>query len=184
MAPKKSTKVLQDLFLETLKDIYYAEKKLTKALPKLAKAAQSRDLQKAFQKHAKETENHVVRLEKVFKTLDRKPAGKVCPAINGLVEEGQEIMKEFKGSPAHDAGLLAAAQAVEHYEMSRYGTLAAWAAELEWKEAQSLLEATLSEEKETDSALTKLAESDINQRAEKTPAKEPERKGLMASLLG
>jgi ferritin-like metal-binding protein YciE len=166
MATKKSKKVLEDLFLETLKDIYYAEKKLTKALPKMAKAAQSEDLKKAFAKHARETEGQVKRLEKVFSLMEKKPAGKLCPAINGLVEEGQEVMKDFKGSPAHDAGLLAGAQAVEHYEISRYGTLCAWAEELGWSEASTLLAATLAEEKQTDKDLTELAMSDVNDRAE------------------
>lgn len=166
MAAKKSTKVLEDLFLETLKDIYYAEKKLTKALPKMSKAAQSAELKKAFAKHAEETEGQVMRLEKVFAFLEKKPAGKTCPAINGLVEEGQEIIKDFKGSSAHDAGLLAAAQAVEHYEISRYGTLIAWAEELGWADVSAQLSATLSEEKQTDKDLTSLAESDVNERAE------------------
>lgn len=170
MATKKSNKVLEDLFLETLKDIYYAEKKLTKALPKMAKAAQSDDLKKAFAKHARETETQVKRLEKVFAFLEKKPVGKVCPAINGLVEEGQEIMKDFKGSPAHDAGLLAGAQAVEHYEISRYGTLVAWAEELGWADVAAQLSATLSEEKQTDKDLTSLAESAVNERAEQAAA--------------
>jgi ferritin-like metal-binding protein YciE len=166
MAAKKSSKVLEDLFLETLKDIYYAEKKLTKALPKMAKAAQSKELKTAFAKHAEETEKQVERLEKIFAFMEKKPAGKTCPAINGLVEEGQEIMEEFKGSTAHDAGLLAAAQAVEHYEISRYGTLCAWAEELGWSDVSTLLAATLSEEKQTDKDLTQLAEADVNERAE------------------
>lgn len=166
MAAKKSSKVLEDLFVETLKDIYYAEKKLTKALPKMSKAALSSALKKAFAKHAQETEVQVTRLEKVFTFLEKKPAGKVCPAINGLIEEGQEIMKDFKGSSAHDAGLLAAAQAVEHYEISRYGTLIAWAEELGWSDVATQLSATLSEEKQTDKNLTELAESDVNDRAE------------------
>jgi len=158
--------VLEDLFLDTLKDIYYAEKKLTKALPKMAKAAQSPDLQKAFTKHARETTGQVARLERVFQHLEKKPAGKVCPAINGLIEEGQEVMKEFKGSPAHDAGLLAGAQAVEHYEISRYGTLSAWAEELGWSEIQTLLNVTLEEEKRTDASLTELAKAQVNVVAE------------------
>lgn len=170
MAAKKSSKVLEDLFLETLKDIYYAEKKLTKALPKMAKAAQSADLKKAYTKHAKETEGQVKRLEKVFAFMEKKPVGKTCPAINGLVEEGTEIMKDFKGSPAHDAGLLACAQAVEHYEIARYGTLVAWAEELGWSEVATQLSATLAEEKQTDKDLTSLAEADLNKRAEREAA--------------
>ena len=170
MAAKKSSKVLEDLFLETLKDIYYAEKKLTKALPKMSKAAQSADLKKAFAKHAKETEGQVQRLEKVFAFLEKKPSGKMCPAINGLIEEGEEIMKDFKGSSAHDAGLLAAAQAVEHYEISRYGTLIAWAEELGWPDVATQLSATLTQEKQTDKDLSSLAVSDVNERAEKESA--------------
>jgi ferritin-like metal-binding protein YciE len=165
MAAKKAAKVLNDLFLETLKDIYYAEKKLAKALPKMAKAAQSSDLKKAFSQHANETETHVKRLEKVFSFLEKKPAGKICPAINGLVEEGQEIMKDFKGSRALDAGLLAGAQAVEHYEISRYGTLIAWAEELGWPDVAKLMADTLAEEKQTDKSLSSLAEADVNKRS-------------------
>src|SRR6201998_1016624 len=115
-------KTLQNLFLDTLKDIYFAEKKILTALPKMAKAAQSQELKSAFQKHETQTEEHVNRLEKVFEEIDEAPRGKTCDAIMGIIEEGQEVMKEFKGSPALDAGLLAAAQAVEPYEMSRYGS--------------------------------------------------------------
>jgi ferritin-like metal-binding protein YciE len=123
-------KDLRELFHETLKDIYFAEKKILGALPKMAKAAQSPDLKRAFEKHETETEEHVNRLEQVFAELEASPRGKTCDAIMGIIEEGQEVMKEFKGMPALDAGLLAAAQAVEHYEMARYGTLKTWAAEL------------------------------------------------------
>src|SRR5580704_7566125 len=114
---------LRDLFHETLKDIYFAEKKILSTLPKMAKAAQSEDLKATFQKHETETEEHVARLEKVFEEIDKTPRAKTCDAIMGIIEEGQEVMKEFKGAPALDAGLLAAAQAVEHYEIARYGTL-------------------------------------------------------------
>jgi ferritin-like metal-binding protein YciE len=157
---------LQELFHDTLKDIYFAEKKILSALPKMAKAAQSEDLKAAFQKHETETEEHVARLEKVFEEIDETPRGKTCDAILGIIEEGQEVMKELKGAPALDAGLLAAAQAVEHYEIARYGTLKTWAAELGLKQSAKLLEATLSEEKKTDEALTKLAESEVNQHAQ------------------
>ena len=159
-------KDLQVLFHETLKDIYFAEKKILSTLPKMAKAAQSEDLQAAFQKHEAETEEHVARLEKVFEEIDEKPRGKTCDAIMGIIEEGQEIMKEFKGAPALDAGLLAAAQAVEHYEIARYGTLKTWATELGLNQAVKLLEKTLAEEKKTDEALTQLAESEVNQHAQ------------------
>ena len=131
---------LQSLFHETLKDIYFAEKKILSALPKMAKAAQSQELKSAFEKHETETEEHVARLEKVFEEIDETPRGKTCDAIMGIIEEGQEVMKEFKGAPALDAGLLAAAQAVEHYEIARYGTLKTWAGELGLNEAVKLLE--------------------------------------------
>ena len=157
---------LQELFQDTLKDIYFAEKKILSALPKMAKAAQSEALRAAFQKHETETEEHVVRLEQVFEEIGASPRGKTCDAIMGIIEEGQEVMKEFKGEPALDAGLLAAAQAVEHYEIARYGTLKTWAAELGLEQAVKLLEATLAEEKKTDDALTKLAESEVNQHAQ------------------
>ena len=162
----KEPKKLDELFHDTLKDIYYAEKKILAALPKMAKATQSDDLAAAFEKHEGETEEQVSRLEQVFELIDKKPQGKKCAAIEGILEEGQEIMKEYKGSPALDAGLLAAAQAVEHYEISRYGTLIAWAEELGLEDAVSLLEETLEEEKATDEALTELAKSAINQQAE------------------
>ena len=163
---KKQDKGLDNLFHDTLKDIYFAEKKILTALPKMAKAAQSPDLKNAFMRHQGETENQVGRLEQVFRIIDEKPRGKTCAAIMGIVEEGQEIMKEYKGTRALDAGLLAAAQAVEHYEISRYGTLKAWAQELGHAQAVRLLDQTLTEEKHTDATLSKIAESAINQRAE------------------
>ena len=159
-------KTLRDLFHDTLKDIYFAEKKILGALPKMAKAAHSEELKAAFEKHESETEEHVNRLEQVFEAIDAKPQGKTCDAIMGIIEEGQEVMKEYKGQPALDAGLLAAAQAVEHYEISRYGTLKTWAQELGLEEAVSLLDETLEEERKTDEALTELAESEVNQHAE------------------
>jgi ferritin-like metal-binding protein YciE len=160
-----TTKTLQDLFHETLKDIYYAEKKILTSLPKMAKAAQSPDLRAAFEKHEQETKGQVERLEQVFALIEESAKGKTCDAINGILDEGKEIMQEFKGSPALDAGLLAAAQAVEHYEMARYGTLKTWADELGLGQAVKLLDQTLQEEKKTDEALTKLAESVVNQEA-------------------
>jgi len=162
----KQLKKLDELFHDTLKDIYFAEKKILATLPKMAKAAQSADLKQAFEKHRGETEGHVARLEKVFGAMDKKPQGKTCDAIVGITEEGAAIMKEYKGSPALDAGLLAAAQAVEHYEISRYGTLKTWAQELGLNDAVRLLEQTLDEEKKTDAALTKIAEAAVNQQAE------------------
>ena len=159
-------KLLKDLFHDTLKDIYFAEKKIISALPKMAKAAQNEDLAAAFQKHQAETEGQVERLEQVFEEIGAKPQAKKCDAIMGILEEGQEIMKEYKGQPALDAGLLAAAQAVEHYEISRYGTLRTWAMKLGLRDAAKLLDETLSEEKKADEALTKLAVSIVNDMAE------------------
>jgi ferritin-like metal-binding protein YciE len=166
----KQPKTLEELFHDTLKDIYYAEKKIITALPKLAKAAQAPELKSAFEKHRRETEGQVARLEQVFGMIEKKPQGKKCPAIDGLVEEGQEIMKGYKGAPALDSGLLAGAQAVEHYEISRYGTLRTWAQELGLREAVGLLEATLTEEKKTDETLTAIAERCVNQAAQQDAA--------------
>ena len=162
----KEPKKLDELFHDTLKDIYFAEKKILSTLPKMAKAAQSDELKAAFEKHYTETEGQIDRLEKVFAVIEKKPQGKTCAAIVGITDEGAEIMEEYKGSPALDAGLLGAAQAVEHYEISRYGTLIAWAEELGLNDAVSLLQETLDEEKATDEALTKIAESVVNQEAE------------------
>ena len=162
----KEPKKLDELFHDTLKDIYFAEKKILSALPKMAKAAQNEELKAAFEKHRGETEGQVERLEQVFAIIEKKPQGKTCAAIVGITHEGAEIMEEYKGSPALDAGLLAAAQAVEHYEISRYGTLKAWAEELGLDDAAELLRETLDEEKATDEALTEIAKSAINQQAE------------------
>ncbi len=162
----KEAKTLDDLFEDTLKDIYYAEKKILSALPKMAKAAHSDELRAAFEKHRDETEEQVGRLEQVFELIDVPARGKKCEAIDGIIEEGQEVMKEYKGSPALDAGLLAAAQAVEHYEISRYGTLKTWAERLGMKDAVELLDATLTEEKDTDEALSELAEAAVNEEAQ------------------
>ena len=159
-------KTLHDLFHDTLKDIYYAEKKILGALPKMAKAAQSAELKAAFVKHRDQTEGQVERLVEVFGIIDEKPLGKKCPAIDGIIEEGAEIMEDYKGTPALDAGLIGAAQAVEHYEMARYGTLKRWAEELGLDDAASLLGETLEEEEQTDEDLTALAESSVNQKAQ------------------
>jgi len=162
----KEAKQLDELFHNTLKDIYFAEKKILATLPKMEKAAQSKQLKNAFAKHQTETKDHVARLEKVFAIIDKKPQAKTCDAIVGITDEGAEIMKEYKGSPALDAGLLAAAQAVEHYEISRYGTMKTWAQELGLQDATRLLDQTLLEEKKTDEALTEIAKSAVNQQAE------------------
>jgi ferritin-like metal-binding protein YciE len=166
----RQPKKLSDLFHDTLKDIYYAEHKILKTLPKMAKAAQSEELKAAFTKHERETRGQVARLEKVFKIIGKPARGKTCDAINGITDEGAEIMKDFKGAPALDAGLLAAAQAVEHYEISRYGTLRTWAEELGHDDAAQLLQATLDEEKTTDKNLTALAKSVVNIEAEQEAA--------------
>lgn len=164
------TKTLDELFHDTLKDIYFAEKKILAALPKMAKAAQNEDLKAAFEKHHDQTEEHVSRLEAVFAEIEARPQGKTCDAIMGIIAEGQEIIKEYKGSPALDAGLISAAQAVEHYEITRYGTLATWADELGLTRAGELLKQTLGEEEETDELLSKLAETAVNQQAQREAA--------------
>jgi ferritin-like metal-binding protein YciE len=158
-------KELNDLFVDTLKDIYYAEKQIYKALPKMAKAATSDQLRSAFEKHHDETEGQIGRLEQIFELMGKPARGKKCDAIEGILDEGKEIMEEYADTPALDAGLLAAAQAVEHYEISRYGTLKSWARQLGHKDAAKLLDETLAEEKKTDEALTKLAASAINAEA-------------------
>ncbi|HHW35336.1 MAG TPA: ferritin-like domain-containing protein [Paracoccus solventivorans] len=155
-------KVLDDLFHETLKDIYYAERQILKALPKMARGAQSDHLRQAFEKHRDQTETHVERLRQVFEIIGKSPRGKTCPAIDGIIEEGEEVMADFKGSPALDAGLIAAAQAVEHYEIARYGTLRQWARQLGLDDAAALLDETLTEEADTDELLTEIAESEAN----------------------
>jgi len=158
-------KDLNALFLDTLKDIYYAEKQIYKSLPKMAKAAQSDQLRAAFEKHHDETEAHIERLEQVFELLDKPARGKKCDAIEGILEEGTEVMEEYEDTPALDAGLLAAAQAVEHYEISRYGTLKSWADKLGMKDAVKPLDETLAEEKKTDETLSKIAVSAVNAEA-------------------
>ena len=158
-------KTLDDLFLDTLKDIYYAEKQIVKTLPKLAKAAQSEELRAGFEQHRAETEVHVERLEQVFELLGKAPRGKTCDAILGIIEEGKEIMEDFKGTSALDAGLVSSAQAVEHYEMARYGTLATWAKQLGHTEAMNLFLETLKEEQATDKKLSSLAKSSVNLKA-------------------
>jgi ferritin-like metal-binding protein YciE len=160
-------KTLETLFHDTLKDIYYAERKIVKALPKMARGAQSPELKAAFEKHRDETEGQIERLQQVFEMIGKRAQGKTCPAIDGIIEEGEEILEEFKGQPALDAGLAAAAQAVEHYEISRYGTLKRWAQVLGMKDAALLFDATLKEETLTDETLTKLADQVANIKAKK-----------------
>ena len=160
-----SEKTLDDLFLDTLKDIYYAEKQVVKTLPKMAKAAQSEELRAGFEQHAAESEGHVERLEQIFELLGKPARGKTCDAILGIIEEGKSIMDEFKGTVALDAGLVSAAQAVEHYEIARYGTLKTWATQLGLNEAVALFDATLKEEVATDKKLSQVATSVANRKA-------------------
>jgi ferritin-like metal-binding protein YciE len=160
-------KTLTDLFVDTLKDIYYAEKQILKALPKMARAAQSEEGKAGFLHHRDETQGQVERLEQVFEILGKPARGKTCEAIQGIIAEADEITDEFKGSAALDAGLISSAQAVEHYEIARYGTLIAWAKQLGLKEAVPLLEQTLKEEVATDKKLTRLAETAANAKAQK-----------------
>jgi len=164
----------KELFEGTLKDIYYAEKAILKALPKMAKKASSKKLETTFTRHEKETQKQVERLEQVFEILGKRAAGKKCPAIDGIIEEGEEVMKEAKDDTIRDAAMLAAAQSVEHYEISRYGTLVAWAEKMEMPDAAELLQATLDEEKLTDEKLSALAESEINVEAEEAGEEEEE----------
>jgi len=158
-------KQLDDLFLDTLKDIYYAERQIVKTLPKMAKAATSPDLKAGFEQHLAESEVHVERLEQIFELLGKAPRGKTCEAILGIIDEGKSIMEEFKGTQALDAGLVSAAQAVEHYEIARYGTLATWAKQMGHDEALKLLLETLKEEEATDQKLTELAKTAVNLKA-------------------
>jgi ferritin-like metal-binding protein YciE len=160
-----SVKTMEELFIHGLKDIYYAEKKLVTNLPKMAKKAESQELAQAIEQHAVETENQVARLEQVFGLFDMAPKGKKCPGIEGLLEEAKEIMSEAEDDDVRDAGMLAAAQSVEHYEISRYGTLIAWAEELGMRDAARLLKETLQEEKNADRLLSQLAEGKLNREA-------------------
>lgn len=155
----KKQRQLKDLFHDGLKDIYFAEKKILTTLPKLAKAAESEQVKAAFEKHRMETEGQVERLEKVFRIIGESAKGKTCPAINGLAEEGAEIIEEYGGQPVIDVGLVAAARSVEHYEMARYLALCEWAEQLGHPDAVKLLQETLEEEEATDEALAALATS-------------------------
>ena len=157
---------LHELFLDELADVYNAEQQLTKALPKMAKAAQNEELRQGFEMHLQETEGQIARLEQVAEALGESIKRKTCKAMKGLIEEGSEMMQEKKGSAALDAALIAAAQKVEHYEIASYGTLCAWAKQMNHDEALELLHETLEEEKATDEKLTQLAESLANIEAE------------------
>ena len=157
---------LKEMFEETLKDVYFAENAIIKALPKMAKSASSEELKEAFDEHLQETKGQVDRLNKIFKILGSKAEGKECPALKGLVEETEEVMSDAKKPEVLDAGLIGCAQAVEHYEIARYGTLKAWAAQLGLDDAVELLEETLDEEKAADEKLTDLAMSGLNEEAD------------------
>ena len=165
MPTRKSTNPLEDLFTETLKDIYFAEKQILRALPKMAKEATAPELKEAFEKHRDETEDQVERLNQIFESMGEPARGKTCDAILGIIDEAKEVMEEFKGEDALDAGLAASAQTVEHYEIARYGTLKTWARQLGMDEAAKLLDQTLQEEIKTDKLLTDLATKNVNRKA-------------------
>lgn len=156
---------LSDLFVHTMKDIYYAEKQIKKALPKMIKKANSDKLRTAFEDHLKETEEQIERLEKAFESVGEKAAGEKCPAIEGIIKEAEELMDEVKDKETLDAAMIAAAQAVEHYEITRYGTLCVWADQLGHTDAKNLFEENLSEEEDADAKLTNIAEGGLNEKA-------------------
>jgi ferritin-like metal-binding protein YciE len=161
----KDIQNMNDLFVHTLRDIYYAEKQIVKTLPTMIEKASDPQLKDGFRNHLRETENHVKRLEQVFQTIGQKAQGVDCPAIDGIIEEADEVTGEVEDKSVLDAALIAAAQAVEHYEMTRYGTLIAWANQLGRRDCVGLLEQTLNEEKTADKKLTAMAESHVNRRA-------------------
>ena len=165
MPTRKSANPLEDLFTETLKDIYFAEKQILRALPKMAREATAPELKQAFETHRDETEDQVERLNQIFESMGRPARGKTCDAILGIIDEAKEVMEEFKGEDALDAGLAASAQTVEHYEIARYGTLKTWARQLGMDDAARLLDATLQEEIKTDKLLTDLAMKNVNRKA-------------------
>ena len=158
-------KTMEELFTALMQDVYYAEKELTKALPKMAKEAEDKDLKRAFTEHLKETEGHIKRLEKAFEMIGKPAKGKKCDAILGIIAEGKEVIEEVDDNETLDAGLVAAGQAAEHYEIARYGTLCAWAKLIGKPQIAKLLHETLEEEKKADGLLTKIAERSVNQHA-------------------
>jgi ferritin-like metal-binding protein YciE len=161
----KDIKTMEDLFVHQLRDIYYAEKQIVKALPTMIEKATDPSLKQGFQTHLRETENHVKRLDQAFELIGQKAQGVDCPAIDGIIEEADEVAGEVEKKPVLDAALIAAAQAVEHYEMTRYGTLIAWAQQLGHGNVVTLLKQTLDEEKATDQKLTQMAEAQVNRKA-------------------
>lgn len=170
MPAKAKVKTLNDLFLDGLKDIYYAEKQILRALPKMAKATESDELRQAFETHKEETQGQIERLDQVFEMLEKRASGKTCDAIVGIIDEGKEIMEEYGESDALDAGIVSSAQAIEHYEICRYGTLRTWAQSLGMNDAAKLLDETLEEEKKTDALLTELAQKAANPKAQEGQA--------------
>jgi ferritin-like metal-binding protein YciE len=170
-APKETTmKTLNDLTLSYLQDIYYAERQILKALPKMAKSAESDQLKQALMHHREETEMQVERLQKAFEALGKRARGQTCEAINGIIEEGEEVVEEFPAGSVRDAGIIANAQAVEHYEMARYGTIIAWAKAAGHNDVVKLMQETLAEEKKADTLLNDLAGKQVNQAALKQAA--------------
>ena len=165
-----AAKTMNDLLLTFMQDVYYAERQILKALPKLAKGAESDELRQALMHHREETEFQVERLQKAFEAMGKRARGKTCEAINGLIEEGDEVVEEFEQGTIRDAGIIGAAQSVEHYEMARYGTIVAWAKQCGLDDVARLMAETLEEEKKADTLLNKLAKQDINQGAAKRAA--------------
>jgi ferritin-like metal-binding protein YciE len=161
----KSIKTMDDLFVHALQDVYYAENQIVKALPKMIETASDPQLKHAFQTHLGETQNHVKRVEEVFRLYGQEPKGTSCPAIDGIIKEANEIIGDVDDKEVCDAAMLAAAQAVEHYEITRYGTLIAWAKQLGRNDCANMLHKNLEEEKTTDDKLSKLAEANINRKA-------------------
>lgn len=158
----KDIKTMDDLFVHTLRDIYYAENQITKALPKMIEKASDQQLKQGFEQHLRETEGHIRNLDEVFRLMDMEPSGVDCPAIDGIIEEANEVAGEVDDKNVLDAALIAAAQAVEHYEITRYGTLITWAEQLGYDDCAEILKQNLADEKATDEKLTQLAETRIN----------------------
>jgi ferritin-like metal-binding protein YciE len=178
---------MNDLFLHTLQDIYYAEHQIEKALPNMAAKASDKELKKGFQMHLRQTKGHIKRLDQVFKKLKEKPSGVKCPAIDGIIDEANDIVSDVSDKVVLNAALIAAAQAVEHYEITRYGTLAAWARALGRSDVARLIDANLKEEKATDKKLNGIAKRKINRKAVNRKPKLPtraEREALIAASAG
>lgn len=165
-----TTKGLNDLLLSFMQDIYYAERQILKGLPKMAKAAENAELKEALLHHRQETEGQVERLQKAFEAMGKPARGSTCEAINGIIEEGEETIERFPEGSVRDAGIVANAQAVEHYEMARYGTIIAWARIGGHNDVVKLMEETLAEEKKADKLLNDIASKDVNQKALKQAA--------------